>query len=547
MIVENMRRLRQIKISGINRRTLAAVCSLGLLAATINAQTSPIVLQLLPQSQTDLNYRIGAQAGFSVSYVPDQYRVYGTSSVPRGRWAVNDDAHRDYFWESIFLAATRGEFDSCDPQKDPRLWNRRCVDSIGLFTKRVYCNPSLPNYACENNDLWNAYPGRSNMSTFPVRPPLDDSGFGWPSNLSWGVKNFTPILDKNHVNQLQTSPPSSGQASRCHPHNPGEFATGTANAKVAQVKYADGTTRWFMAYNNQVHNEVLNSGYNGEDVWRAQWAYSSDGMKWNVENRPLFLDLTEKSTTTCSQGLFVVDMFVDNGYFYIVADRVYLGHLWFFRSKIDTNTSTGPGYDPNGWELRGTYDPATGKHRWVRITPEMLGTHIDFTGIGGEPILRTRFGEGSYGGALKQTTIGRVFTSSAANSPYRYIALTVDQAQPVAPATTSPVIVELWATDSLDKPFVYQSDVQGMPAGGYGYEMQFLRFPDNVPATPRLFDNNFELWVSQGAACEGIPNCCDDLPEKCPAGSSPPPASRAQSRFTVTRRRARLSGGIFGS
>jgi hypothetical protein len=117
----------------------------------------------------------------------------------------------------------------------------------------------------------------------------------------------------------------------------------------------------------------------------------------------------------------------------------------------------------------------------------------------------------------------------------------------LAPATTSPVIVELWATDSLDKPFVYQSDVQGMPARGYGYEMQFLRFPDNVPATPRLFDNNFELWVSQGVACEGIPNCCDDVPEKCPSGSTPPPASRAQSRFTVTRRRARLSGGIYGN
>jgi hypothetical protein len=30
---------------------------------------------------------------------------------------------------------------------------------------------------------------------------------------------------------------------------------------------------------------------------------------------------------------------------------------------------------------------------------------------------------------------------------------------------------------------------------GYGYEMQFLRFPYNAPTTPRLFNNNFELWV----------------------------------------------------
>ena len=541
-----MRKLFAVNIREGARELLTIIFVALSLITTLAAQNQPVTLQLLPQTSTDLNYRIGGQAGFSVSYVPDQYRLYATAgSVPRIRWK-NDIEHRDYFAESQFSAATRNEPDSCFGQKDPRLWNRRCVDSIGLLTKRVACNTSLPNYACQSNNFWNAYPGRSNMSTFPVRPPADDSGFGWPMNLGWGVKNFVPILDKNHINDVQMNPPSSGQASRCHPHNPSEFATGTANSKAAQVKYPNGTSRWFMAYNNQVHNEGVglpSGAFNGEDVWRVQWAYSDDGLTWNVENKPLFLDVTEKSTTSCSQGLLVVDMFIDNGYFYILADRPLLGHLWFFRSKIDVNSTSGPGYDPNGWEIRGTYDSTTGTHRWIPIPPEMMGTHIDFTGIGGDPVIKTRFA--SYGGAIKQTTISRVFASSSPNSPSRYIAITVDQNGPVSPGVASPVVVQLWATDSLDKPFVYQSNISGMPAGGYGYEMQFLRFPDNTPATPRVFDNNFELWVSQSAVCEGIANCCDPETSSCPAGTSPPPRSRDQSRWTVSRRQVQLNGGIY--
>ena len=523
-------------------RWLFAIVPLLTIGLTIKAQTQPVTLELLPQSQTDLNYRIGAVAAFSVSYVPDQYRVYGTSWIQRNRWLPRRDAFRDYFWESQFTAATQLEPDSCYVKKDPTVWNRRCIDAIGVFTKRVVCNPSLPNYACQNNDLWNAYPGRSNMSTFPVRPLPDDSNFGWPSNLSWGVKNYKPILDKDHVNATQSTPPSSGQVTPCHPSNPKEVATGTQGAKVAQVKFPNGATRWFMAYNNQVHYEFENSGFNAQDLWRLQWAYSNDGFNWTTETKPLMLDVTEKGS--CSQGLYLVDMFVDNGYFYIVANRVYLDHLWFIRSKIDMNSTSGPGYDSNTWEVRGTYDSAAGKYRWAPIPSAMLGTHVDFTAIGGEPILPTRFGVGHYGGALKHTTMSRVFTSSNPNSPAQYIALTVDHNQTI-PA--SKPIVQLWTTDSFDKPFVYQSDVQDMPFGGYGFEMSFVRYVDNSVNTPRVFDNEFELWIAHPAACEGIPNCCSDVPENCPAGTSPPPPTRVSSNFTVSRRRARLIGGVFGN
>lgn len=510
--------------------------------AKVNAQTPPVTLQLLSQSQIDRNNRIGAVAAFSVSAVPDQYRIYGTTWVQRSRWAAEGDFFRDYFSDSQFNAAVRDESDSCYVKKDPRQWNRRCIDAIGLFTKRHACNPTMPNYACQDNDLWNAHPGRSNMSTFPVRPPSGDTGFGWPSNLSWGVKNYKPIIDKTTVNEAQLSPPPSGRETDCFPSNPGNFATGTQNAKVAQVKYPNGAIRWFMAYNNQIHNEKQHAGYNSEDLWRVQWAYSNDGLTWTPENRPLFLDWTERGT--CSQGLYVVDMFADDGYFYIVGNRVYLDHLWLIRSKIDMSSTSGPGYDPNTWEVRGGYDGATGKHRWASIPSSMLGSYVDFTALGGEPIMPSRFGAGNTGGALRNTTISRVFTSSTPNSPSQFVALTVDSQQTVPPSRP---VVELWTAESLDRPFVYQNDVPSMPYGGYGYEMSFVRYPDNTPSTPRVFDNNFELWIAHPAACEGIPNCCNDGPENCPAGTTPPPPSRAFANFTVGRRRARLSGGIYGN
>jgi hypothetical protein len=539
-----MRRLFALAVLIVWTRWSLVLAILSLsIAPAIRAQTQPVTLQLLTPSQTDLNNRIGAVAAFSVASVPDQYRVYGTTWIQRNRWVTGSDSFRDYFWESQFIAAIRDEPDGCYVKKDPRVWNRRCVDAIGVVTTRHTCNPSIPDYACQNNDFWNAYPGRSNMSTFPVRPAPDDSGFGWPSNLSWGVKNYRPILDKNTVNAVQLNPPSSGLVSKCHPSNPSEFATGTQNAKVAQVRYPSGATRWFMAYNNQVHYEFANSGFNGQDLWRVQWAYSDDGFNWTPESRPLFLDVTERSGS-CDQGLYVVDMFVDNGYFYIVGNRVYLDHLWLIRSKIDFNSTSGPGYDPFTWEVRGTFDSGTGKYRWAPIPSQMLGSVVDFTAIGGEPILPTRFGLGHYGGALKHTIISRVFTSSTPNSPSQYVALTVDQNLTAPPSRP---IVELWTTNSLDRPFVYQSDVSNMPYGGYGFEMSFVRYVDNTPATPRVFDDTFELWISHPAACEGIPKCCADVPENCPAGTTPAPDSRVSSNFTVSRRRARLSGGIFGN
>src|SRR5215207_893156 len=76
------------------------VSALFLLAAAVGARGQAVTLRLLPASPADRNYRVGAMAGFSVAYVPDQYRVYATTSLPRGRW-LDDLNLRDYFSESL--------------------------------------------------------------------------------------------------------------------------------------------------------------------------------------------------------------------------------------------------------------------------------------------------------------------------------------------------------------------------------------------------------------------------------------------------------------
>ncbi|HSS18886.1 MAG TPA: hypothetical protein VLL54_02320 [Pyrinomonadaceae bacterium] len=521
-------------------------------AIVSSAQT--ITLKLLPVSQVDRNYRVGGMAGFSVAYVSDQYRVYATTSLMRGRW-IDNTSIDDYFLESLTVGSEvyRKDADKCWSSSsgyyDPRLWNARCIDTIGLLTKRIECNEN-PNYACQSNDLWNAYPGRSNMSTFPTRPPLDDSGFGWPSNQSWGVKNFAAIVTKDTVNQAQLSPtspaapPPPSPALPCVAHNVGPYATGVANSKVTQVKFADGTTRWFMAYNSQIHKEWggTPSGFTGDDLWRLQWAYSSDGQHWTAENRSLLMDSTE-TLGWCATGELATDMFADinpldnKTYFYIVITRPTLDQVWLLRSPVVESSI--PGYDTSlGWEVRGGLN-ASGKNIWVRIPPQKLGTQIDFTGIGAESILPTRFG-GAYPGLVKQSGIARVFASLLPNSPSKYLALTVDA------NGTAPAVIELWATDDLSSPFLYQSDVAFSPAGGYGFEFSFVHYADNSPATPRVFDNNFELWFVTDTRCEGLPNCSILPVDQRPAGTSSPPQYRNQSAFTVARRRATLSGSIYG-
>jgi hypothetical protein len=540
---------------------------------TVNAQAqTAVTLELLPQSPDDKKFRVGAVAGFSASQLGgNEYRVYGTSHLPRAKWLpYTSEARRgylDYFWESqtnndvppnvIPDSPVLQEIDNCDVDKNPTTWNRRCIDSIGLWWKNLACTASTP--ACVGNDRWNAHPGTANMSTYPTFPLLNADGtytFGWPSRKNWGVDGYVPVLDKDHVNARQPAPPPTNSQQVCHPVNAASVATGTANSKAAQVRYADGTTRWFMAYNSQVHNEVAGDvlrGFNGADLWRVQWAYSNDGKTWTPETRPLFLD-SQEANGWCWNGLLMTDMFVDGGYFYVVANRVLSDLVFLFRSRIDQTRPQG--YEAAGWQVRGQLK-ADGTHEW-RSVPTGQQADIGSLGVSVVPSLYNP----NYGGAIKQTTIARVFRSSqqnqtAAQNPSKFVAVTLDHK-----GGENFHRVQLWLADDLSKPFVFQGPILNAPRGGYGFEFDFVHHPDNTQATPRLFDNDLEIWFVQSARCDDLALpanevCCDDatLPpgQQCnygapdPSGRTivAPPGWRSLSAWTVSRRRARLHGGIY--
>lgn len=496
--------------------TLVVIC-----AAVTAAQ---ITLSLKPNdaaSRND-NYRLAATFGFSVSFTADQYRLYATTNIPRLRWNNSRTSLRDLFFETYTKAAGAAA-PHCSQLADPRFYDPRCIDTIGLFWKRVVCTTNT--IACQDNDRWNAYPGRNNISAFPTPYASSSLTPVWPRADDWGVTNFVPILNKDSVNRVQLSPPApdcptcpprSGMAPQCYPSNPGGYASSASNPKVVQVKYPDGTSRWFMALNYQMHNTVKEGGGSAEDQWRIIWATSSDGQSWKVD--PQILIRTVRETTSCSGGPLVTELFTDNGYFYMVlTDRA---RSYLLRSRIGAYSSAA-GYD-DGWQVASHPINPDGTYTWKEVP---LGALTDFTqnGLNSYSIFPTQTGPGwtNYDSAqlVKQAVISRVFASALPNSRSRLIALTNDK------AIGQPQVLQVWSTADLNRPFTYESevDLSLVRPGQYGLEVGFTHYADNLSASPRVVGSALDIWIVQWLE---NPNVRND----------------PQTSLTVTRMTASLSG-----
>jgi hypothetical protein len=469
----------------------------------------------------NVNFNLAGTTGFSVSYLTDQYRLYATTHIPRLKWIKQTkpdgtmaDVLDDLYFRTLGLPASAPQ-PQCSSQADPRNWDSRCIDSIGFFWKRISCG-----LACADNDRWNASPGRNNISTFP-------SPSFWPLSTDYGVANFTPILNKDKVNAVQllpagtacttTSPcPPKTGAESCFAHNPDAYATGTANSKAVQVFYSDGTSRWFMAFNSQIHSEK-NNGANADDKWRILWAVSTDGVTWNVDPQILLRSVGESNAGYCGLGVLVSSLIIDNGYFYMTFTDVGSANVYLARSPINSNSTSLPGY-VGTWSIA---TPATGNNQygWQPLT---LGAQQNFAALNAVSIMPTS--QTMPGFMVKQSAIARVYTSSTSNSPSRYIGLTND----VVPGGGT--VLQLWSTTSLTSPFMYQSnvDISGLRIGGNGLEFGFTQYADNLPSSPRIIGNGFDFWIVQNLV-----------------NPNPGLSGDATSSVTVTRRTARLTGGGF--
>jgi hypothetical protein len=125
---------------------------------------------------------------------------------------------------------------------------------------------------------------------------------------------------------------------------------------------------------------------------------------------------------------------------------------------------------------------------------------------------------------VKQAAIGRVHSSATPGSPFLYVAVTSDITGPPPPNHVP--ILRVFATSSLNYPFVHQGqmDTSSLSIGAFGWEFAFTHHVDDNQ--PRLVADNFDFWVVQNL---------QDL------------QSGNVAVVAVTRRRARLTGGIFGA
>jgi hypothetical protein len=325
----------------------------------------------------------------------------------------------------------------------------------------------------------------------------------------------------------RTCPPKTWSgatpAKSFHAYNPDDFATGAANGKVVQVKYADGTTRWFMAFNKQIKYTTTtystpaafnasNFGGSAADHWQVMWATSPDGARWTVHPQMLFRSSGE--TLREHLGALMIDLVVDDGYFYLLFQDLVKPRLYLMRAPIDAvNSPAGPGYIQNsaqGWRLATTLQ-ANGEYTW---SPFTLGARLSFASLGAHPVMPARIG--TQGGFVKQAAITRIFSATSPGTS-AYFGVTNDSAGPL----------QLWKTSSLSRPFQYESDVvmedPTIRPGAFGWELGFTHYADNVPASPRNLGSGFDWWMTE------------DIREQSPTGAS------IDGWIVVGRHTARLS------
>ncbi|MEO1408236.1 MAG: Ig-like domain-containing protein [Bacteroidota bacterium] len=494
----------------------------------VNTSAGPEALQLdfKPGNFNDDNFRLSAAFGFSTSRtVDDRYRIYATAGHGILRWKPN-------------LQYVDGVFDQTNPDvcsfdDDPRNWDSRCIEVVGLLSKSIPCNG---NNACASNDLWDGYPGEKNVSTF-VDPNL------WPRIGQFGTNNYENLIDKDDLHAVpffggnqncsdgQWCPPKTNFSDDCFVSNPDDYATGISNSKVTEVIYADGQRRWFMAFNIQLRNLDHPLGkINADDIWQAGWAWSVDGENWTIYDRFLFRNVNDPTINSCASGFLLSNMLVDDGYFYLVFNLLDRDDVLIARSQISSTpptTASTPGFHLGNqaeWEITSGLD-ANGSYIWSRINGnDPININTVYSN-GGRPVFTRTLGAQDRCYTVRQADIAKVYLDDRPDSPYRYIALAAEREAINGDCTTSEDRLYLYSTTDLSKPFKVESevDLSGISVGIFGQEFCFTR-----NANQRTLADRIDLWMS--------------LKIVNPNNPFDPLSGHAVSRKTMA-----LSGQIFGN
>ena len=449
-------------------RYLAITCAICTGSSIVIAQSS---LKLCTASGTDNNLRLQNTYGYSVSAVTSTstYSLYALSGLSRYRWNAGKTSMDD-----VLLGAGRDPL-CANVYVDPPPWDDICsTDRFGLFT--------IPMSPPDNH--WSAKPNAT-VDTDPS-PTVQPT---WPNLHAqpWGTTGYAPLLRYNDVNTKFPHPPQSGNG--CHPYNPADLATSVSNPKAVQVSYSNGTSRWFMAFNEEInHQDALEN-------WRVLWAHSDNGQApWTVDTL-LFRSLSENNY--CGGGLLVTDMLVDEGKFYVLVTDLNSDLSYLARATISTSPTAVPGYD--SWSVASypiAKSPSSGllEYTWKPLNNSCppspcLGEAINWETFDAVSMFPSRYFPIQY--QVKQASVGRIFDYTSTGSTY--FAVTRDN------RSSTQEEVQLWHSPSLSTPFTYDSTITmtGVSEGGAGWEFGFTHFPNNGASTPQVRRNHFDLWIVQ--------------------------------------------------
>lgn len=419
-----------------------------------------------PTRKSDTNFQLAATLGFSVVQALGNYYLYTYSQI-RKAWMSNGTD----FFDLVYPRA--GDPNLCNLHTDPRTFDPRCGDNSWVVWKQPSSTTSGWNYFNRDTGL---------TARVAAVPAIGAWPYVWNADYpKTGVPGQQTTLDARKVNTAIPTPPvpSSLPTVKCNRNtwNPNYYATGTANTKAVTVN-----GKWYMAFNIDIDSPDDAGGWTSEDMFRIGWATSDDGKNWTVRH---VLFRTSLEQVNCGGGLVLTQLFTDNNYFYLLADEQWSDKgLILLRAPI--NTSTTDGY--TNWQVA-TGAAGAAHYLWVNVPADgLLDTHA----LNTFRLMCTNT-------VTQQAQIGRVFSSSAPNSPSRLIAVTVRGSQP-----------ELWSAPDLDTPFIKESSIDlanVKPIGiGGGREFSYTYDPNNTPATPALIGNEFDFWLTGNFYPDGHAN-----------------------------------------
>jgi hypothetical protein len=301
-------------------------------------------------------------------------------------------------------------------------------------------------------------------------------------------------------------PPKTGRpASQSnHAYNPDDFATGAANSKAVQVNYPGGT-RWFMAFNSMIKfvtptgpdpttPNPSDYGRSAADNWRILWATSPDGVAWTIHEQILFRSPGEGLGP--ERGLLVTDLFVDQGFFYLLFTDVGKSHMYLARCRIDLDNPSSPtGYRQNAAEGWSVAIRSGSQIAWSLIRD--LGGHVDFDSpsVNAEKVMPSPAGTGY---SVKQGAIARIFQSANQGAASSFFG--VSNLHDASSGATWKI--GLWCSpDIATRPFTYRSEVAlptGLATAVNGWEFGFQHYPDNIAQNPRIAAPQMPVWITFG-------------------------------------------------